>query len=73
MKTKLKERLENWCFSSGFYDAPEEAEELRVDRSGNLYWCDNGKVAWTKSVNNGTYSALSSDKVIATKHQHNRG
>jgi hypothetical protein len=59
MKNKLKliDELAN---------APSQAEELRIDRNGNFYWSDKGKVAWTKGVKDGNYSSLRSDAIIAT-------
>ena len=55
-----------WSLSGLFADAPSLAEEIRIDRFGNLYWCDEGKVAWTKGLSS-NYSAIRSDKIIATR------
>lgn len=46
-------------------DAPNQAEELRIDRNGKFYWCDKGKKSWSKGVVDGNYSALHDDRIIA--------
>lgn len=56
-----------WQLSCPLKNAPAQAEELRIDRNGQFYWCDKGKVAWTKGVAGGNYSAISSDRIVATK------
>ena len=62
----------DWVFSSVFSEmmsnAPDNAEELRIDRHGRLYWCDKGKRSWTKGVIDENYSAISKDIVIAKKN-----
>lgn len=63
--------MSGWALESIFNDAPEKAEELRVDKSGNFYWCDRHKACWTKGVIDGNYSAVLSDKIIATKNTTN--
>ena len=54
-----------WTLAGPFANAPAQAEELRIDRNGQFYWSDKGKVSWTKGVVDGNYSAISSDRIIA--------
>jgi hypothetical protein len=60
--------MNSWSLTGVFNDAPEKAEELRIDKCGNFYWSAKHKISWTKGVVNGNYSAALSDKIIATKN-----
>lgn len=60
------EALAGWSLSLALVNAPEQAEQLRIDHKGNLYWSDRFK-SWTKGVDSGNYSANQADKVIAIK------
>lgn len=55
-----------WTLSGRLVNVPDKAEELCVDKRGNLYWRNRFKT-WTKGVNSGNYSAFTTDSVIATK------
>lgn len=56
----------NFKLNQGIFgNPPAKAEELRIDRFGNLYWCDKNKSSWTKGVLDDNYSALANDLVLA--------
>ena len=56
----------NWSLTPALANAPAQAEQLRIDRHGNLYWSDRFK-SWTKGVDTWQYSAIATDKVVASK------
>lgn len=58
--------MAQWVLADVLVNAPEQAEQLRVDQRGNLYWSDRYK-SWTKGVFTGQYSANQADTVIASK------
>lgn len=63
-----KETTKKWSLTNAFENAPEKAEELRIDKNGLLYWSDKNKVAWTSGFLSANYSASRHDIIIATKY-----
>lgn len=59
--------MKQWILNNNILEqAPKEAEQLRIDSNGNLYWSNIGKT-WTKGFKTTNYSANSSDLIILTK------